>query len=157
LLSIIIDLPGMSAAGMSTARVSAARKSCAVFVGGFVSRLTYVAVSIPGFITLEMRKRLRTASRHRAVISIVWIVAIVYVSIKSMRTMEPRACANKDSARKPVRSVVAIRSAIIRRVVEISIGAYRSNTDADCNLGCVRYGSFRRAAHQDKGESDKSQ
>jgi len=128
-----------------------------MFIGWFVSGLAHVAVPIPGFIALEVRKRLRSARWHRTMIPIVWIVAIIYVSIKTMRAMEPRACANKDSARKPVGSVVAIRSAIIRRVVEISVGAYRSNTDADCNLGCVRYGSFRRATHQSKGESDKSQ
>ena len=122
----------MTATGVTAAaRVSAACKSSTVLVGGFMCCMAHIPVSIARFIALKMRKCMCVTVRQRAMISMTWIVPIIYVSIKTMRTMEPRAGANKDSARKPVRSVVAIGSAIIRRVVEISIRAYRRDADAD--------------------------
>jgi hypothetical protein len=148
----------MSTTGMTTAtRPSAAGESSTVLVGGFMCCMAHIPVSIARFIALKMRKCMCVTVRQRAMISMTWIVPVIYVSIETMRAMEPRTSANKDSARKPVGSIVPIRSAIIRCVIEISVRAYRRNADADCNLGCVSYGSFRRAAHQDKGESDKSQ
>jgi len=148
----------MSTTGMTTAaRPSAACKSGAVLVRGFMCCMAHIPVSIARFIALKMRKCMCVTVRQRAMISMTWIVPVIYVSIKTMRTMEPRAGANKDSARKPVRSVVAIGSAIIRRVVEISVRTYRRNADANGNLGCMSFGGFRRATHQANGESDKSQ
>src|ERR1700744_4333288 len=92
-------------------------------------------------------------------VSVTWIVAIIHVAIKAMRTREPRASADEDSACEPVRPIVSIRSAVIGRIVKISIGAYRRNADANRTLCSCRMccGGFGRAAHQSKGESDKHQ
>src|SRR5580704_10763771 len=45
--------------------------------------------------------------------------------------MEPRPCANENTAHKPVRPVVALRHTRIRSVSVIAIRAIRSSTDGN--------------------------
>ena len=94
------------------------------------------------------------ASRICTVIAEVWIIGVVHVAIKSMRTVEPGACADKDAAVEPFRTVVAIRSAIVRRVIVVSVRAGRRDADTDRNLR-VRCRSCSSACQEESRNSEK--
>jgi hypothetical protein len=113
----------------------------AVFGGGFVVSGPYMALTVAGFIWLEMGEGLRPAFRHRTVIAVVRIVAIVDVAMEAVWAVKPRAGPDKNSADEPVGPIVAVGGALIGCVVEITVGAYRGNPDTDgdlrrCNGGC---------------------
>jgi hypothetical protein len=80
----------------------------------------------------------------RTVVSVVRIETVVDVSVETTRAMEPGASANKESADKPVRAVVAVRSAVVRFVIKVPIGAHGRDSNADRDLG----GTHRRTAEQ---------
>jgi hypothetical protein len=106
-----------------------------VFSGGVVVRcFDHVAVAVTGLIPLEMVECLRATGRQRASVSVMRIEAIIHVAMETCRAVEPRSCSNKYAVNKPIWPVVPIRSAGIRRVVEISIGADRSRSDLYSNL-----------------------
>lgn len=77
------------------------------------------------------------AMRHGSVIAMMRIVVIVDVPMKMGTAMEPGPCPKEDAAVKPLRAVIAPRSAVVRRIREISIGTYRCRPDphADLRLG----------------------
>jgi hypothetical protein len=82
-----------------------------------------------------MIETLRTALRNRAVIAIVGVVAVIYVAVEMFMAVEPGTRADEDAAHKPVGAVVSIGCAVIRRIVEVAVRAYRSDTYIDGNLG----------------------
>jgi hypothetical protein len=49
------------------------------------------------------------------------IEAVIHVAMETRRAVEPRAYTDKYTAIKPIRPVVPIWSAVIRRVIEIPI------------------------------------
>jgi hypothetical protein len=67
-------------------------------------------------------------------VAVMNIEMIIYVAVEVMRAMEPRASANEDAAYKPLRSVVSIGSARIRRVVIVAVRAYRFGSNGDADL-----------------------
>ena len=92
-----------------------------------------VSTPIPPFVAIEMldiftlmmmRVEVLTARRVLAVPSIVVIVVVINVSPEMGRAAVPGSSADKDSAGKPLRSVVAIRRAIVGRIVEVAVRAY---------------------------------
>jgi hypothetical protein len=127
---------------------AAAVSGKSVFPAAFVRSRAYVAAAIARFIGLEVIEALRTALRKGAVVAVMGIEAIVHVSVKAGMAMEPGTRTDKDSAHKPVRAVVAVGSAVIGRVVEISVRAHRSDAYVDGNLGRA----VRRTAHESKGK-----
>lgn len=62
------------------------------------------------------------------------IIMPIDVSMKSNRSLEPRPRADKYAACEPLRSVVAKRSAPVRRVIEISIRTHRRRADVYGNV-----------------------
>lgn len=108
-----------------------------MFAAGFVVSMAYVAVSIPRLISVEVVERPGPALGQRTMVAVVGIKAIVDVAIKTRMAVEPGAGSKEDPTNKPVGSVVAIGSAVVRGVVEVTVGAYgfRSDIDADSNLG----------------------
>ena len=97
-------------------------------------RLARMTLPIPRLVRLEVVERLRPATRQRSRVPVMRVIAIVDVSIKSMRPVEPGSRAKEDAAHKPVRTVIAVGRAVIRRVIEITIRANRRHADADRNL-----------------------
>ncbi len=87
------------------------------------------------------------ARRHRAVIALAVIEVMIYVPIKVGWAVKPGSRADEHAARKPFRSVVTIRRAVIRRNLVIAIRTNRRFTDTDCNL-CIR---FSRGCEQTTG------
>jgi hypothetical protein len=81
---------------------------------------------------------------------------IVYVTMEAIRAMKPWASANENATRKPLRTVVAVRSTAIRRGVIVTVGAVggRSNADADADL-CLYFGSGRYEANPSNSNERK--
>lgn len=69
-----------------------------------------------------------------AMVSVVTIEVIVDVSPEVPVTVEPWTCTDEDAACEPLGPVVAIGSAFIRRVVEITIGTDWRRSNLDRNL-----------------------
>ncbi len=66
---------------------------------------------------------------RRAFVAVRNIEVVVHMAVKTFRAMKPRACADKDSSRKPFRTVVSIRRAGIWRVIVVSVWTIGCNTN----------------------------
>jgi ActR/RegA family two-component response regulator len=138
-----------SAASVATANMAAAAVSGkSVFSATIVGSLSYVAVAVARLIGLEMIEALRTALRKRAVVAVTGIEAIVDVAVEARMAVKPGACTDEDAAHKPVGPIVPVGSAVIRRIVEVSVRANRGDANVDTDLGW----SARRGHHESKGK-----
>jgi hypothetical protein len=124
---------------MSTTSIS--RES--MFAAAVMGSVAYVASPIPRLVCVEVVEALRSALRHRPSVTVMRIIAVVDMAVKAVRTMKPGTRSEKHSANKPIGPIVAVRSAVIGGVVEISVRAHGSHPDiyADGNLrrrhGCT--------------------
>ena len=66
-----------------------------------------------------------------AVVSVVRMEMIVDVAVKTLRAVEPGANADEDAAVKPLRAVVAVRSAVVGWDVIIAVRTYWRRPDVD--------------------------
>lgn len=57
-----------------------------------------------------------------AVVPVVRVIAVIYMSVPVSGTAEPGSSPKEDAIRKPVWTVIAIGSAIVGGVIEVSIG-----------------------------------
>ncbi len=111
----------------------------------------YVAMPIANFISFEVINFVETfcglgflaTCRPWAVIAMFGMKAVIHVAAEVFRAMKPRASADEDAARKPLRPVVAIRGTVIRRSVIVSVRTLGSDADLDTNLSCC----FRSGCH----------
>jgi hypothetical protein len=114
-----------------------------MFTAAIMGSGAYVASAIPRLVCLEVVEALRAALRHRPSVTVMRIKAVVDMAVKAVRTMKPRTSSEKHSANKPIGPIVAVRSAVIWGVVEVSVRAHGSRPDiyADGNLrrrhGCT--------------------
>ena len=136
-------------------RMSTAGETTAAFPPGVMPGIADVTLAIAGFVAMKVIERPMATSWQGATIPVSWIKAIVHVTVETWTTMEPRTSANKDSAGKPVWPIVAIRSAIVRCIVEVPIGARGWPTHADPNADLRRY--WRSMNRERSGESRKRQ
>src|SRR5580658_5456464 len=81
--------------------------------------------------------RLRAAGRQGSVIALPIVELMIDMPVEMRRAVEPGSRPDKYTAREPLRAIVAIRSAVIRRNLVVSIGANWRHSDAHRNL-CVR-------------------
>lgn len=133
----------------ATARMAASLKSGAVFRGWRMARVAYMPLAIPCLIPLEMRKRLRTALRHRSNITVMGIVPVIHVAVETVRPVVPRSRPKEYPADKPIRPIVSIGGTVIRRIVKVPIGTHRRHANVDRNLArCSGH-----ATHQRNSES----
>ena len=93
-----------------------------------------IPTPIARFIALEVVELLRSASRQRPMIPIVRVKPVVDMTMETSRPMEPRPSAEEHPAGKPIRPIVAIRCAIIRRIVKVPVRTSWLNADPDRNL-----------------------
>jgi hypothetical protein len=138
----------IAAAGVTTALVSGA-----VFVGGLVAGIAYVALWVVGFVTLEVVEGLSTTLGHGACISVARIVAIVDVAVEAAVAVVPGTGSDEDSTGEPVGAIVAVRGAGVRGVVKVPVGAYGCRSDADGDLS----GCYGDTAHESNCEGRESQ
>ena len=108
-----------------------------VLTRSVMARVAYVASPIPRLIAVEVIEAHRAALRQRSSVPVVRIKAIINVAVETMRAMKPGTSPEKNSANKPIGTIVAVRSTVIWSIVEISVRAHGSGSDvyADCNLG----------------------
>src|SRR5579871_5921765 len=132
---------------MTTAAVPL--ESGAVFTTWIVACVADVALSIARLVRMEVSERLLVALRHWSVVTVVRIVAVIDVAVEAVRAVEPRASSDEYSASKPIRSIVAVRSTVIRGVVKVTVRAHGRGSDVNGNLSWCH----GHAAHQCNGES----
>jgi hypothetical protein len=75
------------------------------------------------------------APRKRSAIALANVQIVIDVPVKALRPVIPRSGSDKHAARKPFGSVIAIRSAGIRRGFVIAVWAYRRPTDTNSHAG----------------------
>ena len=88
-----------------------------------------MTAAIPDFVAFEMLHMARTmlairrlpVRRHMPVVAMVGIEVVIYVAVEVPGPMKPRPCANEDAAVEPFRAVVAVGSAIVRRVIVVAV------------------------------------
>jgi hypothetical protein len=95
--------------------------------------VAYVASPISRFISLEMVEALCPATRQRSVVTVMRVEPVIDMPIKAVRAVKPRACSKKHPANKPIGPVVAIRSTVIRSIVEVSVRTHGSGSDVYSN------------------------
>src|ERR1700744_1238971 len=95
-----------------------------------------VALAVASLVGLEVVEWGCAAWRHRAVIAVVRIVAVVDVAVETVRAVEPWAGTDEDATEEPVRAVVTVRSAVVRWIVEVAVRTDWRGTDIhpDCDL-----------------------
>jgi hypothetical protein len=107
----------------ATTRVSAAGEARRMLSSGRVSRVAYMTLAVARLIGLKVVERNGAAFRHRTVVAVVWVVAVIYVAVEAVRAMEPWAGTDEDTTGEPVRAVVAIGGAVVGRIVVVAIRA----------------------------------
>jgi hypothetical protein len=125
---------------MSTTPISGKR----VLTLRFMASVAYVASPIPRLISLEVVESLRSAIRQRSSVTVMRIKPVIDMSVKAVRAVKPRACSKKHPANKPIRPVVAVRSTVIRGIVEVSVRTPGSRSDVYANLN-LSWSQGRRA------------
>jgi len=116
----------------------------AIVVSVIVPDLIVILISVPLMFPATVSAPVGTlaAARKRAAVSEVRIVVVVDVAMKADGTPEPRPGAIKHASAEPLGTVVAEGRALIGRVVEIPVGAYRRHSDTDADLrGRARIGA----------------
>jgi hypothetical protein len=109
--------------------------------------LDYVAASVTHFIAFEVFDsidrvgRSLASGRQRPPVSVLRMKASVHVTAKVFRSVKPWTDANENAAGEPLRAVVAIGSAIIRRYIIVAVRALWRSSDLDAYLSlCFRSG-----------------
>jgi len=123
-------------AAMSSSMAATSISGKSVLPLPIVAGVAYIASPISRLISVEVVEALRPALRERSNVTVMRIKAIVDMTVKAPRAVKPRARSKKYPANKPIRPVVAVRSTIVRGIVEVSVRAHRSRSDvyADRNL-----------------------
>jgi hypothetical protein len=118
---------------MSTTAISGQR----VFPTPFMTCVAYVASPISRLVCPKVIEALRPMLRQRSGVTVVRIKAVVNMAVKAARAVKPGASSEEHPANKPIGPIVAIRRAIVRRIIEVPVRANgsRSNIYADGNLG----------------------
>jgi hypothetical protein len=80
--------------------------------------------------------RMLAARRHRTVITLTKVEAMVDVSVKMFRPVEPGSRPYEYAADEPLRPVISIRSTVVRRdfIVSVRTNRRRADVHADRNL-----------------------
>jgi hypothetical protein len=117
-----------------------------------------MAASIALFVSLEVLRDSTSACGalavfwHVAIVAMLRIEAIINMAAEFIGTVKPWADTNKGAAMKPLRTVVAIGGTAIRRVVIVTIGARRGDSNVDAQLGLCPGSACR---NEDRSNSDQ--
>jgi hypothetical protein len=78
----------------------------------------------------------------------------VHPTVKAGRAVKPRAGADEETVGEPVGTIVAVRSAVVRSVVIVSVGTCGFGSDIDGHLSLrVGSGGHDTDRRNDSGES----
>jgi len=111
------------------------------------SRITYtrLAMAVRSFVPvrivhgLAMKfcavfRRVLAASREIAVIPLPVVQVVIHMSVKMIASVEPGSCTDEDTAVVPLRPVISVGRALVRRSFIVAVGASRRRPDFDRNL-----------------------
>jgi hypothetical protein len=91
---------------------------------------------------VPMELAVLSVMRIFAMVPVALVIAVIYISVPAVGTMEPWACSEEDAIPEPFWTVIAIGSAIVGGVIEVSIGTDggRSHVHAEAkrHLGFCR-------------------
>src|SRR5579863_2465005 len=102
----------------------------------FMAGIAYVASPVPRLVSLEVVEALSPALRQRPNVTVMRVIAVVDMAVEAVMSVKPGASSNKQPANKPIGPIVAVRSAVIRGIIEVPIRTHGSHSDvyADLNL-----------------------
>jgi len=102
-----------------------------------MASFAYITSPIPRLVPLKVIEALRSAPRQWSSVTVMRIKAVVDVAEKTVRAVKPGAGSKKHATHKPIGPIVAVRSTVIRGIVEVPVRANRRRSDvyADGNLG----------------------
>lgn len=123
----------MASAAMSTRMTTTPVSWERVLSRPFMAGVAYIAAPISRLVRLEVVEALGPALRHRSRVTVMRIKTVINMSVKAVRAMKPRTCSKKHPAHKPVGPIVAVRSTVIRGIVEVSIRTHGSWPDVYTN------------------------
>ena len=110
-------------------------------------RLAPGAVRVMNFVAVEVGGRMLSACfgsvarvRHWTMVSVIGMEVIVYVAVEVGGAVKPGAGSDKGAAGEPLGTVVPVGRASIGSGFVVAVGAVRSCSDADANLGLRRFG-----------------
>jgi hypothetical protein len=118
-------------AGVTAVLVSGAKVRVAVAVAPFV------AFEVLNVIGAMMFIEMFAAMRILATPPIVTVEVVVDMSPEMLAAVKPWSRADEDASGKPLWAIVAVRGAIVGRIVEIAIGTFGRRSDLDRDL-CVQ-------------------
>ena len=72
--------------------------------------------------------------RHWSVVPVPVVITMVNMAVEVFGAMKPRACSDKYPAVEPLRAVISVRRAVVRRNFVVSIRAGWRRADLDRNL-----------------------
>jgi hypothetical protein len=129
-----------------------------VLIAPFVRSSAYVSPAVARLVCVKVVEALRSVLGQRAVVTVMRIEAVIDVSVKAVRAVKPGAGSDKHSANKPIGAIVAVGSAIVRGIVEVTVGADGSWSDiyADGDLG-LRYGRRAQKASYENCENEHAE
>ena len=119
------------AAGVASA---SACESGSMFSTGIMPGVSYVTLAVPCFIGMEMVECPLAALGHRSGVTVTRVVTVIDMAVEAAMTVEPWAGSDEDAANEPVRPVIAVGSARVGRVVEVSVRAHRRDPDVHRDL-----------------------
>lgn len=102
----------------------------------FVAAAGFVPVELA--VTIFVETTVFSVCRQSTVIPMMRIKTVIHMSVEAVWTVEPWTRSDENTAAKPLWPVVAIRSAGIRGIVEIAVGADGCCTNGDGDLGLCR-------------------
>ena len=86
-----------------------------------------------------MIARMLPALRHRPVISMPVVKMMVYMPVEMIRPVKPRPSADENAAIKPLRTIIPIRCAIVRRHLVVAVRTARLRPNIHRNLSRSRH------------------
>jgi hypothetical protein len=106
-----------------------------------------VAASIAYFVSLEVSDLIDVLVRigflptgwPGAVIAMLRMEMVIYMTAKTFGAMKPRTGADENATGEPLRAIVAVGGAVVGRDVIVTIGTIRSNSNVDADLS-LRFG-----------------
>ena len=121
-----------------------------------------VAVAIVPLVSVEVLGRTApsvTSSvaivRIFAAVAVFGVVMIVDVAVEVLGAVKPWASADKDAVGKPLRAIVTVRRATVRRGFKITIRTSGRYADADADLGLCSGSTCCNAESSNGGQSRK--
>ncbi len=94
---------------------------------------------------LMMLDRMFSSRRKWPMISMAIVEVMIHVPVEMLRPMEPGSGSDENAACEPLGAIVAIGSAIVRRLLIVPIRTYRRRSDFYRNLR----GRFRRRSQEE--------